>query len=146
MQRSRPRGFTLIELMIVLVVVGVLAAIALPSYQNYIVRAKRTQAQQVLQDIANREEQYRLDKRSYTTALTGANSLNYVIPADLNLTANYTVSVPNTDTGNDCNNTAVIAPAYRITAVPVAGSTQANDGTLCLDSLGNKTPLDKWQR
>ena len=67
MARTRTRGFTLVELMIVLVVIAVLAAIALPSYQTYVIRAKRAQAQQFMQDIANREEQFRLDARTYTT-------------------------------------------------------------------------------
>ena len=76
MARTRTRGFTLIELMIVLVVIAVLAAVALPSYQTYVIRAKRAQAQQTMQDIANREEQFRLDARTYTASLTGTNSLN----------------------------------------------------------------------
>ena len=83
MARTRTRGFTLIELMIVLVVIAVLAAVALPSYQTYVIRAKRTQAQQVMQDIANREEQFRLDARTYTATLTGSNSLNFTIPSDV---------------------------------------------------------------
>jgi len=143
MARTRNRGFTLIELMIVLVVIAVLAAIALPSYQTYVIRAKRAQAQQIMQDIANREEQFRLDARTYTSTLTGANSLNTPIPPDV--TPNYTVSVV-VNTGNYCDTTAVITPSYVISAAPVGGSTQANDGTLCLDSAGNKTPAAKWTR
>jgi len=75
MTRTRNRGFTLIELMIVVVIVAVLAAIALPSYRSYVIRANRSQAQQYMQDIANREEQFRLDARAYTTTLTHQNLL-----------------------------------------------------------------------
>ena len=62
-------GFTLLELMIVCAIVAVLAAIALPSYRNYVVRANRAQAKQFMGDIANREEQYLFDQRSYTTTV-----------------------------------------------------------------------------
>ena len=143
MARTRTRGFTLIELMIVLVVIAVLAAVALPSYQTYVIRAKRTQAQQVMQDIANREEQFRLDARTYTSTLTGSNSLNFTIPTDV--TPNYTVTVV-VNTGNYCDASAVVVPSYVISAAPVSGSTQAGDGTMCLDSAGNKTPAAKWTR
>src|SRR5690349_13963671 len=64
-------GFTLIELVIAVVIVGVLAAIALPAYTQQILRANRAQAKQFIEDIANREEQYLLDQRSYTATIGG---------------------------------------------------------------------------
>src|SRR3982751_6297435 len=67
---SRPAGFTLIELMIVVVVIGILAAVAYPSYQDYVKRAKRSDAQQFMTEIALRETQYILDARAYTAALS----------------------------------------------------------------------------
>jgi len=133
----RVRGFTLIELMIVLVVVAILAAIALPSYRQHVITANRTQAQQYMQDIANKEEQYRLDQRQYTNSVS---TLGLSPPGDLS--TNYTFTV--TTAGNDCGGNAVAAPAYVINAAAIGG--QSTDGPLCLDSLGTKTPPGKWKR
>ena len=54
--RNQNRGFTLIELMIVVAIVGVLAAVALPSYRTYIVRAARVEAQTELLELAGLQE------------------------------------------------------------------------------------------
>lgn len=129
------------ELVTVVSIVGILAAIALPSYFNYIVRTNRSQAKQVLEDIANHQEQYRLDARTYTTTI-GSGGLNMVIPSDVNANYTFTAAI----SGNDCANNAVVAPAYVLTAAPTTTGTQTNDGSLCLDSGGNKTPTDKWVR
>ncbi len=61
----RVRGFTLLEVMIVCVIVGVLAAIALPNYSDYIKRGKITEATQGLSDMRTRYEQWFLDNRTY---------------------------------------------------------------------------------
>lgn len=144
---KRKRGFTLLEVMIVCVIVGILAAIALPSYSNYVKRTNRSQAKQFLEDIANRQEQYRLDQRAYTATL-GAGGLGMTTPADV--AVNYTFTpitvVAAGATGADCAGTAnaLQGPAYLLTATAQGG--QVSDGNLCLDSNGNKTPSTKWSQ
>src|SRR5687767_5787330 len=131
--KKQQTGFTLIELMITVAVVAILASIALPSYRQYVVRANRSAVQQFMLDIANREEQYMLDARSYTATI-GTGGLNTSTPADV--TGKYTVTV-----GAPVAN----PPSFTVTATPVAGSIQAGDGTLTLNNLGVKSPADKWK-
>ena len=131
-------GFTLLEVMIVLVIVGVLAAIALPSYSQHITRANRTQAKQFMQDIANRQEQYLLDQRSYTATI-GSGGLGMTPPSETSGLYTFAAAAG----GNDCLGGALPTPGYSITATAIGG--QANDGALCLDSVNNRTPVAKWQ-
>lgn len=72
----RQQGFTLMEMMIVLVIIAVLASIAVPSYRKYAVRSHRVDAQRALTDVAARQERYLYDNNAYTDDLTalGANS------------------------------------------------------------------------
>ena len=68
--RAAQRGFTLMELMIVLVIVGILVAIAAPSYTNYVMRSNRAVAKAKLLEIAARQESYFADNKQYTSNLT----------------------------------------------------------------------------
>ena len=139
---TRQRGFTLIELMVTVAIIGILAAIAYPSYQAYIIRANRSAAQQLMLKIGSREEQYRLDAKVYTVTIGGTGGLNVVEDGwDCTSTVTqctngrYTVTVA-LDTGPP--------PGYTITAA--AGGPQASDGNLTLNALGTKTPADKWKK
>ena len=126
-------GFTLIELMITVTVVGILAAIAIPSYRQYIIRGNRSAGESMMMDLANREQQFLLANRSYAdTATLAANG--YTLPS--NVSQNYTWNVT---AGVDVSSSA---PIFTITFTPISG--QSSDVTLTLDNQGTKTPLASW--
>lgn len=89
-------GFTLIELMIVIVVISILATIAYPSYQQYIIRGKRAEARAALIDTAARLERYYSDNNQYSSI---DNSLNNIYSATTKKTENdyYTISATISD-------------------------------------------------
>lgn len=71
------RGFTLIEVMIVVVIMGILAAVVIPSYQESVMKTRRAEGKAALTDLANRMERFYVDTGAYPTALgTGAGQLN----------------------------------------------------------------------
>ncbi|WP_084228162.1 type IV pilin protein [Pseudoalteromonas byunsanensis] len=63
-------GFTLLEALIVLVILGIVVSVAYPSYQAHVVKAARAEAIVLLLDAANRQEQYYVDNRTYTDTLS----------------------------------------------------------------------------
>lgn len=126
----RARGFTLIELMITVVVVAILAAIALPSYRQYIVRSKRSAAQAQMMDIANRQQQFLLANRNYADK-AALEAGGYALPAEVGANYSYGIAL---------STTAI--PAYTLTFTPTGG--QAADGALTLNSDGVKAPPEKW--
>lgn len=68
--RKYMRGVTLLELMIVVVIIGILTAIAYPNYRQYVARAKRNEARAALLQIATNQERFYLQNNTYTTDLT----------------------------------------------------------------------------
>jgi type IV pilus assembly protein PilE len=139
---KKSNGFTLIELMIVVVIVAILAAIAYPSYRNYVIRSNRSAAQSQLLDLANREQQFLLAQRSYTSTI-GTGGLGTIIDPDVSKF--YTVSISLTCPAGTPSST----PCFSITATPIATGMQKDDGVLEIDHVGNKKragEASKWDR
>lgn len=132
MVSGKQKGFTLIELMITVAVVGILASLAYPSYTSHVRKGVRRAAQAQMLDIANREQQYILANRTFasydTLKLNG-----YSLPSDL--TAKYTPTIA-------LVGGVSTAPGFTITFTAIG--VQAQDGNLTLTSEGVKGPVDKW--
>ncbi len=132
----RTQGFTILELMIVVAIVAILASIAWPSYQEYVRRGKRADAEALMLGIASREQQYMLAAREYTDVV-GIGGLNATAQG-------YSCAV---DSNKTCESTA-----YKITVTVDAGPpagfsvvgtpqgpSQILDGVLTYTSAGAKT-------
>ncbi len=132
---KRHAGFTLVELMITVAIMALIAAIAIPSYTGYMTRARRSGAEQLIMQIASKEQQYIVDARSYIATI-GTGGLNITSQDGWTCAAtctngNYTITV--------VVNNAATPPTYTITAAPIGG--QVSDGTLALNNLGAKTRM-----
>lgn len=137
--RRQQQGVTLMELMIVIVIVGILAAVGYPAYVGYSDRARRAEGTALLMDIAAREERFFFDNNQYSGSLAalgyGGSSVNSADGA-------YTV----TDSEVGSGPTGSVATSFQITAKP--NFTDDTCGNLTLDSRGTQgiststTPAD----
>ena len=117
-------GFSLIELLIAIAIMGILASIAYPSYNHYIVKTRRSDAHTALLDLANRMERYFISHNTYAGATLSNMGVNAVTQSGY-----YTLAINNLS-----DNT------YTLTAIPRGVQTEDSScGTLGLNQLGQKT-------
>ncbi|MGX2033042.1 type IV pilin protein [Methylocaldum gracile] len=120
------RGFTLMELMIAVAVVGILAAVAFPSYQSQVIKTRRSDGKAALMSAAAKQEQYYLDNKTYANTMT---ALGYSANPASSAEGYYQISI-----------TASSATAFTLQAAPQGSQTS---DTVCdnltLNNLGTKT-------
>jgi type IV pilus assembly protein PilE len=152
MQKTKPNGFTLIELMIAVAIIGIIAAIALPSYQKYVLRGNRAVGRVTLSDLAAKQDVYRLKTRAYAQTLSPLNGISgtsfyidraAVVSATASSTSIYQISM---------TNIAADGSAYSLVATPQGYQAKDTDCTsLTLNSVGTRSStgnasVDCWGR
>lgn len=150
MKRMNYHGFTLIELMIVVVIIGILTAIAYPSYTKYTTQTRRTDAQIALTRIAAAQEKYFSDFGYYAATLagtrssgTGAGNADTILGLLTTSPDNhYDLALAAGSTQGECTAAGTLGASYTCgftaTATPKAGGRQVGDGNFRIDALGNK--------
>lgn len=131
-KRKASSGFTLIEVMIAVVIVAILLAVALPSYESSMQKGRRADAKSALLDVANRQEANMLDQRTYTLDMT---DLGFGQDPYISEEEHYSVDAAVCGGGT-------IERCYVLTATPRPGSPQTDDArctSFILGSNGSKT-------
>ena len=137
----KSKGFTLIELMIVVAIIGVLAAVAIPLYTGYTNRAKRVEAEEQLMTVATSEEDYFNNYRKYVKEDSSTNVLSKYYGAELGgagTDKNYWIDVTTSD-----NDSKYEAKAYVCFKVKGADCGSGTYDVLCTMSNGGSTPVCK---
>ncbi len=135
---NKTSGFSLIELMIVVAIIGILAGIGIPAYQNHMLKAHRADAQTILLDMAARQERFIAQRNTYTTVISAATGLN--MGSTTSKEGYYNLSVAACGTGT-------IATCYVLTAAATGGQTNDTDcANITFSSAGIKsgTTGDCW--
>jgi len=126
--KQKTLGFTLIELMISVAIVGILSAIAYPNYISYLERGRRTVAQGDLLAFANAMEQYYVQNGSDYRAAGGVAPNVYTNTVTIDGVAMYSIAV-----------TSITASAYTLRATPNANTAQTGNGFVQIDNTGARS-------
>lgn len=139
---AKLRGFTLVELMIVVAIIGILVSVAMPAYDKYLVKSTRTQAKAALLNMAQMEERYYTNNATYVTvaALGAAGTVpsgwqNWSGDSSDNARYAITVAALSTNSGTAADD---ITTTFIAWALPRGGFKDADCGALGIDSQGRK--------
>jgi type IV pilus assembly protein PilE len=127
MIRNKMRGFTLIEAMIVVALIGLIAAIGYPAYRDQVMKSRRAEGMGELLELADRMERYYSDKGTYVGATLGNNNTD--IYRSTTAKSYYTLAIIAADTTNI---------KFKVTATPENSQKKDKCGAFILYSDGNK--------
>ncbi len=133
-QQTKQSGFTLVELLITVAIIGILAGIAYPSYTDFVTRSNRSEGQRELLRLANIEEQGFIEHRSYTNDMTDLG-----MPDDPYITdsGNYSIDAKLANDGQ----------TFVLTATAKQSQTSDTGCTiLTINEVGQKTPDACWEK
>jgi len=122
-------GFTLIEVMIVVAILGIIMAIGLPTYNSYIEKTRRADAIALLSEVAGEQQRFFTENNRFATTMT---EMGYAAATEPSENGFYAVSVSGTSPDGS---------TYTLTAAPVAGEAQEGDtkcGSFTINSAGAK--------
>lgn len=140
----RVKGFTLVELMITVAIVAILAAIAIPSYNQYVLRANRAEAQGELMQLAGALERFYASQYTYVGAAGGTNASG---APDANVFSHSVVPASSTGSSTRFNLTVSNLSENGYSAIATAVGSQVSDTNcpvLTLTSTGQRLPADCW--
>lgn len=128
---NKSHGFTLIEVLIAIAIIGILAAIAIPSYLQYVIKANRVDAQTTLVDIASKIQRYKISHGNLSNGSSAIGLIELGYPALLEIPQNskplYSIELSVTKEGT-----------WELVAKPKSGTNQAGNGWVCLNHKGEQ--------
>ena len=144
---KKAQGFTLVELMVVVAIVGILATVALPAYQSYVLKSHRTAAINAILDLASREARYYTTNNAYTGSLV---TLGY--SADpMPVTSGSSTTYYNLSVASVTAATTTVPAAFSLQVAPTGNQVNDTCGTYTYTDLGQKgissgTLSDCWKQ
>jgi type IV pilus assembly protein PilE len=136
---SKTQGVTLIELMVTVAIVGILAAIAMPSYQESVRKSRRADVKGVLLGLTNAMERRFTEANSFCDAATGGTAVTGCGTATGDTGTPSVFTIPTETAGfYTVTISAVSSSTYTLSAVPTGAQASDRCGTLWIDSTGSK--------